>query len=531
MTELLLQDFAKQKAAERPDATALVMGEERLTYGELVGSAGRLGARLLEAGIEPGDRVGLLIPKGPVAIVAMHAVLECGAIYVPLDVDSPPPRLARILESAGPRLLLSAPTAGATLDGLARLAALPPVWSVEDPIAAGSVRGELSRADWDVEGPAPEVRVDPGAPAHLIYTSGSTGQPKGVAITHRGVAAAVAWGLRKFGTEAGDRVSCHAALHFDQSTADVYATLAAGAEVHLVPPGLNLNPRALAALIRESELTQWCSVPSVLAYMVRFGAVGEGDFPALRRLLWGGEPLPTPILIELMRRLPQASFTNLYGPTETTITSSAYRVPAVPADASERIPIGEPCDGEELLILDDRQRPVAAGESGEIHIAGVGVSPGYWGDEERTRAAFLPDPRSPGGGRIYRTGDLARVGRDGQVYFLGRADSQIKSRGYRIELGEVESALGAVAGIRDCAVVGVEVGGFEGISICAAYVGGPDLDPAALRTALGGLVPSYMVPARWLALEALPRNRNGKVDRPALRKCFELRRSERKATR
>jgi amino acid adenylation domain-containing protein len=503
------------------------MNGERLTYAELARLSGRLAARLVDAGVEPGDRVGILLTKRPIAVVAMHAVLEAGGVYVALDPDSPALRLARIVGSAAPRLLLSAPAAGDRLDGIDQLLGLPPVWSLEaEPIAAERVQSELAREEWDAAADPPGVRVDPGEPAHLIFTSGSTGEPKGVVITHRSVAAAVAWGLRQFGTQPADRVSCHAPLHFDQSTADVFATLAAGAELHLVPPTLNLDPRALASLIRDRELTQWCSVPSALTYMARFDAVGEGDFPALRRVLWGGEALPTPVLAHWMRRLPHVSFTNLYGPTETTVTSSFYTVPGVPDDETAPLSIGTACDGEELLILDRDLRPVADGEVGEIYVAGVGVSPGYWRDEQKTRAAFLPDPRTPdGSGRVYRTGDLARVGADGLPYFLGRTDSQVKSRGYRIELGEVESALAGVTGVEEGAVVGVEVGGFEGTAICAAYVADAELDPVALRKALGAVVPSYMVPARWLALEALPKNLNGKVDRLALRERFELQRS------
>lgn len=534
MTDGLLQDFARRSAEESGGAVAVAMNDERLTYGELTRLGGRLAALLVDAGVEPGDRVGLLLPKLPIAVVAMHAVLEAGGVYVALDLESPAPRLARILESAQPRLILSLPQAGDRLDAVDELLALPPVWSLEAaPIATERVQSVLTREGWDIDTDPPAVRVDPGSPAHLIFTSGSTGQPKGVVITHRGVAAAVAWGLRQFGTRPDDRVSCHAPLHFDQSTADVYATLAAGAELHLVPPQLNLNPRALATLIRDRELTQWCSVPSLLTYMAKFDAVGEGDFPALKRVLWGGEALPAPVLAHWMRRLPHVSFTNLYGPTETTITSSFYTVPRLPEDETASVPIGTACDGEELLILDQDLRPVADGEVGEIYIAGVGLSPGYWRDQEMTRAAFLPDPRTPdGGGRIYKTGDLARVGADGLPHFLGRADSQIKSRGYRIELGEIESALAGVAGIDECAVIGVEVGGFEGTAICAAYVAEAELDAVALRKAIGAIVPSYMVPARWLSLEALPKNLNGKVDRLALREQFERQRSElRKAAR
>jgi amino acid adenylation domain-containing protein len=530
MREQLLQDLARTAAQQRGDAVALAMGEEQITYTELVRLGERLGAQLAAAGVRPGDRVALLTGKRPLAIAAMQATLEAGGVYVALDLDSPAPRLARIIESAEPRLILALPEARARLDQLAEQVALAPVWSLGEAIAGERVAGELTRAEWDVEARSPGVRVRAEDPAHLIFTSGSTGQPKGVVITHRGVGAAVAWGLREFGTAPDDRVSCHAPLHFDQSTADVYATLAAGAELHLVAPSLNLDPRALAAFIRERELTQWCSVPSVLTYLTKFDAVAEDDFPALRRVLWGGEALPPPVLAHLMRRLPHVSFTNLYGPTETTITSSSYTVPGLPAEESAPVPIGTACDGEELLVLDREQSPVGEGETGEIHIAGVGVSPGYWRDEEKTRAAFLPDPRAArSGARIYKTGDLARVV-DGQVYFVGRADSQIKSRGYRIELGEVENALATVTGIHECAVVGVEVGGFEGVSICAVYVAEEELDPIALRAALGAVLPPYMVPAHWQALAALPKNANGKVDRPALREQFELQQDERGRT-
>lgn len=496
------------------------MDAERLTYGQLERLSGALAARLVAAGVRPGDRVALLAEKQPLMIVAMHAVMEAGAIYVPLDVGSPAPRLVRILLSAEPCLVLAAPEATTRLDEIAALHPLPPVWSLTpDPVAGERVASTVDRAEWEETEGAPEVRVDSGSPAHLIFTSGSTGQPKGVAVTHRGVVAAVEWGLRELGTGPEDRVSCHAPLHFDQSTADVYATLAAGAELHLVPARLGLDPRALAGLIRERRLTQWCSVPAALSFMARFDVVEEGDFPDLRRVLWGGEALPVPVLRYWMERLPHVEFTNLYGPTETTISSSFYTVPAMPPEDAPPLPIGRACGGEELLVLDEGLQPVAAGEEGEICIAGVGVSAGYWRDEERTRAAFVPDPRSPqGGGRLYRTGDLGRIDADGLVHFHGRRDSQVKSRGYRIELGEVESGLASVPGVEECAVVGLEVGGIEGVALCAAFVAAEE--PAELRAKVRRLLPAYMVPSRWLAVAALPRTRSGKVDRQALRDRF-----------
>ena len=349
-------------------------------------------------------------------------------------------------------------------------------------------------------------------------------------ITHDNVGAFVDWAHGHFGTKAGDRISGHPPLHFDLSTFDIYATLGAGAELHLVPASLGVDPRATAAFLRDRALTQWFSVPSVLTYLARFDAVAQDDFPALERLLWCGEVLPTPVLAHWMRRLPHVRFTNLYGPTEATIASSVWDAPEVPVDESEPVPIGRACDGEELVVLDEAMAPVPTGEIGDLYLGGVGLSPGYWRDEAKTAGAFRPDPR-PGAApdpdtgapaRLYRTGDLARADADGVVHFLGRADSQIKSRGYRIELGEIESALYTVDGIRECAVVGVDTGGFEGTKICAAYslAEGAELPPPALRRRIATQVPAYMLPAQWLCLDDLPHNVNGKIDRPALRDRF-----------
>jgi len=321
-----------------------------------------------------------------------------------------------------------------------------------------------------------------------------------------------------------DRVSAHTPLHFDLSVFDIFGTFAAGGELHLVPPELNLVPNKLAQFIRDSNLTQWFSVPAILNYMAKFDVVRLNDFPSLRRLLWCGEVFPTPSLIYWMQRLPHVRFTNLYGPTETTIASSYYTVPACPEDEKASIPIGTACDGEELLLLDGALRPVPSGEAGDLYIRGAGLSPGYWGDREKTRAAFLSNPHNPDPSeRIYRTGDLAKIGHDGLVYFLGRADSQIKSRGYRIELGEIETAANALKCLRESAVVAINTDGFEGSMICCAYVPAQDtpVAPANLRKELSKVLPGYMLPGRWMSFGVLPKNANGKIDRRRIKEEFQ----------
>jgi amino acid adenylation domain-containing protein len=458
----------------------------------------------------------------------MLGVLKADAVYVPLDLASPPSRVAKMIHACEDRWILAAEPATALLDELFAdpgFAATHAVgWLCPRRPSGQRFAPAFSWSDLAAYPATPrDPEIGPDDVAHILFTSGSTGVPKGVMITHGNALAFLKWAREYFGTGPSDRISWHPPLHFDLSTFDVFGALSAGARLYPIPPELSLMPHKLAEFIRREELTQWFSVPSVLNYIAKFDVLRQPDLPALKRVLWCGEVLPTPTLIYWMRRLPHAAFTNLYGPTEATIASSYYTVPACPADERAEVPIGRPCPGEELVVLDDRLQPAPVGEVGDLYIAGVGLSPGYWRDPEKTRAAFVPDPRGSGSGaRIYKTGDLARLGPDGLVYYRGRADTQIKSRGFRIELGEIEAALHTLGCLHESAVVAVPSDGFEGMAICCAFVPGAagGVTAARLREGLAKLVPNYMLPSRWLALDVLPKNANGKIDRPCLRKAF-----------
>jgi amino acid adenylation domain-containing protein len=524
----LLQDWVTAQAASRPEARAVVGREESLTYGELEALSNKLARVLKGAGCRSGDRVCLLMPKSPVALAAVLGIYKADCVFVPLDPAGPAVRLARIVESCESRCVLAGGAVVRVLEDLLTdclLHATPTVgWlAANRPSAGFSPRFDLG----DVQGypsAALDCRNTPQDAAHILFTSGSTGSPKGVVITHANVIEFVEWARRYFGMTSSDRLSSHSPLHFDLSTFDVFGAFAAGAELHLVAPELNLLPQKLAEFIRASALTQWFSVPSILNYLAKFDVVEPNDFPALARVMWCGEVFPTPALRYWMARLPHVRFTNLYGPTEATIASSYYTVPECPSDPGAEIPIGTACEGEELLVLNDRLEPVTVEATGALYIRGVGLSPGYWRDPERTAEAFVPNPRDPNGtDLLYRTGDLARMGADGLVYFIGRTDSQIKSRGYRIELGEVEAALNTIEGLQEVAVVAIPTGGFEGTIIGCAFspLEGSTLAPAHLRKALNALIPAYMLPSRWMALERLPRNGSGKIDRRAIREWFQ----------
>jgi amino acid adenylation domain-containing protein len=522
MTDLLQNSLSTQ-AQRRPDAIALVMQGRALTYGQLEEITNRL-ARLLKAvGCRKGDRVCFAIPKSPEAIIAILGILKADCIHVPIDTASPAPRVAKAVRSSEPRYILGAGPSVNLLDDLFSHDEFRNSIAVGWMEAAPNSRNFVPRfVGNDISSYSAEpLSYENGShdPAHILFTSGSTGEPKGVVITHANVTHFVQWATRYFGMVQDDRVSCHPPLHFDLSMFDIFGAFAVGAQLHLVPAELSLLPNKLADFIRDSQLTQWFSVPSLLNYMARFDVVRFNDFPALKRLLWCGEVLPTPALMYWMQRLPRVSFTNLYGPTETTIASSYHTVPSCPTDSRQPIPIGTACEGEELLVLDTELRPVPPGEVGDLYIQGVGLSPGYWRDVEKNNAAFI----SYGAGdRIYRTGDRARIGEDGLIYFVGRADTQIKSRGYRIELGEIEVALHAIKELKECAVVAVPTDGFEGNLIACAYVLQDQwqLSESEISNRLSQVLPPYMLPSRWMRLTQLPKNPSGKIDRPEITKAF-----------
>jgi amino acid adenylation domain-containing protein len=517
----LLQNWISEQAQRRPDALAVVMEEQSLSYGQLDEASNRLSRQLEAAGCCRGDRVAFAIPKSPAAIIAIAGILKADCMHVPVDITSPAARVAKVLGSSEPRYVLGVNAASGLLDELFsehELRHAMRVGWMEDSVESRTLTADFTAADLKSFSAAPrDYKNQLEDPAHILFTSGSTGEPKGVVITHANVIHFIEWATRYFGMNQNDRVSCHPPLHFDLATFDFFGASAVGAQLHLVAPELSLLPNKLAEFIRNSQLTQWFSVPSVLNYMAQFDVLKFNDFPSLKRLLWCGEVFPTAALAYWMKRLPHVSFTNLYGPTESTIASSYYTVPACPTDCAEAIPIGRACDGEELMVLDSQLHAVPKGEVGDLYIGGAGLSPGYWNNPAATDSAFFS---ANGHGRIYRTGDLAKVGEDGLIRFVGRADTQIKSRGYRIELGEIEVALNALPEVKECAIVAIPTDGFENNLICCAYIAQDKAGATELRRRLAAVLPAYMLPSQWKALSALPKNANGKIDRRKIQELF-----------
>ena len=515
-----LHDLLFASAASHPERAAVVDGDRSISYAELDERSARLAELLARLGVSRGDRVGLYLAKSIESVVGIYGVLRAGGVYVPLDPDAPPARLAYIARDCDIRCLLTGVEKASEWEELLRagasIEALVALNTVDDP-SRRPPRVRLLTADALDEQPpsTPSVPTAPDDLAYLLYTSGSTGNPKGVMLSHLNALVFVDWALEHFRLTAEDRLSSHAPLHFDLSIFDLFAAAAAGASVVLVPPAASVFPVELARLMEQREISVWYSVPSVLSALASRGGLERRELSRLRAVLFAGEVFPTKYLRRLMRLLPRARFYNLYGPTETNVCT-CYDVPPLADDQTEPIPIGKPIPNVEVFAVTDGGGLAPPGEAGELYVRGPTVMHGYWRDPERTARArladrFGEDPR----GYVYRTGDLVRQGEDGHYRFLGRRDSQVKSRGYRIELGEVESVLYAHPAVVEAAVIAIPDELLTN-RIVAFLALREEVSQAELIEFCSRRIPRYMIPESFAFRDALSKTSTGKIDRQRL---------------
>jgi amino acid adenylation domain-containing protein len=483
-----LHELLRSAAERHGDRPAVRDGDRSLSYAQLDRASDRLAQRLAAGGVAPGDRVGLHLPKSLEAVIGVYGVLKAGAAYVPLDDAAPAARLAYIATNAGMRTVVTSPAGAAGVERLVAEGA--PVRA--EVVDAGEAENGAGPAH------APDVPADPDARAYVLYTSGSTGTPKGVMLSHRNGLAFAEWAAREVGVRPEDRLSSHAPLHFDLSTFDLFSAAAGAACVVLVPREASVFPSELARLIRESGITVWYSVPSVLTLLVLRGGIEEEPLAGLRTVIFAGEVFPTKYLVRLMDAVPQARILNFFGPTETNVCTW-YDVPRG-EPLGDALPIGRAIGGVTATI-----------EDGELVIAGPTVMQGYWGDPERSARVLT----ERGGVRAYRTGDLVRPRPNGDLDFLGRRDNQIKTRGYRVELGDVEAALHGLDVVVEAAVVAVPDDALTN-RLRAYVVTSTPVGAAEIAKRCRERLPGYMVPDEFEFRVELPKSSTGKVDRRAL---------------
>ncbi len=511
---LLLHTFVEQQVARTPGVIALVSEDDQLTYAELNARANQLAHYLISRGVTNETFVAICLERSLEMVIALLAVLKAGAAYVPLDPQSPPDRLAMMLDDVAPRLVITTSAS-------------------RDVLPAGINAFELDR-EWTIllnESDAnPDQRMLPDQLAYVLYTSGSTGKPKGVMISHRAICNHMHWMQRTLPLTEQDTVLQKTVFTFDASIWELFVPLFTGARLVLARPGGQQYSSYLVEAVLEHNVTVLQLVPSMLTVLL--GEPRLEECRSLRRMCVGGEALPV-AQVKRCYQLLNAEVVNLYGPTEAAIETIVFECDR--AEIEQRsggvVPIGKPIPNVQVYVLDERLNPTPCGVAGELHIGGVCLGRGYLNRPDLTAERFIPNPFTEGQ-RLYKTGDVARILADGTVEFLGRLDEQVKLRGYRIELGEIEAVLNAHPQVRESvATVREDKPGDQRL---VAYLvqrselyqtetesngSNPPRDAlttGALQNYLRARLPEYMIPMTFVHLEKLPTLANGKIDRKAL---------------
>ncbi|HEX5873990.1 MAG TPA: amino acid adenylation domain-containing protein, partial [Pyrinomonadaceae bacterium] len=485
-----------------PEATAVVYDEQQLSYAELNRRANQLAHLLRARGVRPETIAGIYLERSPELIVALLATLKAGAAYLPLDITYPSQRLRYMIADSGCGIVLTKRSLAAEIDldqaGDAEIICLE---SEQDQIAAESAEN-------------PATVTGPENIAYVIYTSGSTGQPKGVMVTHHGLANYLQWATNRYAVSEAEGAPIHSSLSFDLTVTSLFTPLLAGKKVRLLKEEQGIDS-LVQTLRNEGNYSLLKITPTHLEMLNQMLLPDEVE-QAARALIIGGEALWGKQLDYWRTYAPHTRLINEYGPTETVVGCCVYEV-GEGEEIKSAVPIGRAIANTQMYVLDAQLQPVPVGVAGDLYIGGAGLARGYAGQPALTAERFIPNPFAERGGeRLYRTGDIGRWNRDGQIEYLGRRDAQVKVRGYRIELGEVEAAVAKHPSVAECAVEVREGANGDHRLACFVVTKADELNVSELREHLLGLLPEYMIPSAIIELERMPVSPNGKLDRGKL---------------
>lgn len=525
----LLSHILERSVERVPDHEAFRCDGKGVTYAELNQRANGLAEWLLEQGTQRGDRVGIYLSKSLETAIAVYGIWKAGAAYVPLDPNAPVSRIAFVINHCGIRHLITQKSKRSRLpDLLATAPELKYIVGIPDEVELDS---RVERCDWvnlSTSETAPAIRLMEQDLAYIMYTSGSTGTPKGIMHTHRSGLSYARMAAETYGLHQGDRLGNHSPLHFDMSTLDYFSGPLVGATTVIIPEAYTKVPASLSQLVQDEALTLWYSVPFALIQLLLRGALDERDLSSLRWILFGGEPYPAKYMYALMQRLPQARFSNVYGPAEVN-QCTYYHIPPLPSDQpmpDEVAPIGKIWANAEERVVDEDDQPVEPGAIGELLVRTPTMMTGYWQRPNLDDLAFYQCEIAHQTATFFRTGDLVQQDADGNYQFVGRKDRQIKTRGYRVELDEIEAALVAHPQVEEAAAYPVlyDPGNHQ---IEAAVIPKPDATLAAtdLLNFLSDRLPKYALPQQIELAPTFPRTGTGKINRRALQETAEARRS------
>ena len=507
---MLLHEITTLGAQAFPHNIAFRCREQDLTYGELHTRSRQLANMLVDVGVQPGDRVGILSGKTIDLPVAVYGILAAGAAYVPLDPAAPAARIDELIADCDIDVLISESNRRRLLRQLSA--------ELRRVIGIDSVDGSSwPCVDWqsivDMPDQCPGIELGDQSLAYIIYTSGSTGRPKGIMHSHASAVAFVRAAATTYALQESDRLSNFPPLHFDQSVFDFFSGPLCGATTVLIPDDIMRLPMNLAALIDDERLTVWYSVPMPLIRMLVDGALDGRDLSSLRWVLYGGESFPPKYLQALTQRLRDTTFSNIYGPAETNQCTN-YNFDSSSDVPEDGVPIGAPWRWAQCRIVDPADLRGEQRDEGELLIHSPTMMLGYWGG--RYPDAFVDIIESGGSRRYYCSGDFVRRGDDGMLHFLGRRDRMVKARGQRVELDEVEHALNSLPDVEEAAVF-TSRDSDGAVSINAAIVPSrPRLRANDIVAALSSRLPAAAIPGVIQLLDSFPRTTSGKIDRGAL---------------
>ncbi|MDQ3414298.1 MAG: amino acid adenylation domain-containing protein [Verrucomicrobiota bacterium] len=517
----VLHQLLTESAGRAPDAEAVRLRDEKLSYAELNRLSNQIAHALIAHGVKPGDRVGIYLQKSPAAIASIFGIMKTGACYVPVDANAPGMRLLEIGRQCQFRALVTSQGLYKKLDSSFHsecptnaILFVDRAPETAPPIPALVFDQEL--ATFSSEEPGVEV-IDHDL-AYILFTSGSTGTPKGVMLSHLNALTFVNWSVATFGITSSDRLSNHAPFNFDLSVFDIFVAVKAGAAIVLIPEGLAVFALQLSAFIQDQKITVWYSVPMVLTQLQARGKLEERDLSALRIVLFAGEVFPTKHLRALMEKLPHPRYANLYGPTETNVCAY-YEVEPLSPEQTAAIPIGKACANTELIAISaEGNRVTTPGEEGLLYARGSTVMQGYYGRPENTAASFIPNPFAFGREeKLYCTGDWVTLDEKGNYLFIGRKDHMIKTRGYRVELGEIEVVMVTHPAVDEAVALPIPDEAIGNtINAVVTLADGATLDVLQLKQHCAEKLPAYMVPEKIEFRDSLPRTDNGKIDRRRL---------------
>lgn len=495
-----IHQLFEAEAARLPSATAVSLGPDHLTYGELNRRANQLAHHLRDLGVGPEVIVAMAVERSCEMVVGLLAILKAGGAYLPLDPAYPRDRLAFMLEdSQAPVMVTTRPVIGR----------LPPYTGRIVCLDTDSAKIALASTE------NPVGRAAATSLAYLIYTSGSTGKPKGVLGTHRNAVNRFSWMWRSYPFRAHEVCCQKTAVSFVDSIWEIFGPLLSGIPLVVIPDHVSKDPGRLIQTLASHHVTRIVLVPSLLRAILDTESDLASRLPQLEYVVSSGETLPIELARRLREALPHAALLNLYGSSEVAADATYHEVRET--SSLKSVPIGRPIANTQTYILNPSLELAPVGVSGELHIGGDGVARGYLNRPDLTADKFLPHPfSSDPDARLYRTGDLARYLSDGTIEYLGRLDNQVKLRGYRIELGEVEAVLGEHPSVHEAVVVARDDAD-RGTHLVAYVVGRDEnTDGASFRRFLADKLPDYMIPSAFVSLDALPQTPGGKVDRSRL---------------